>query len=117
MKDVSFETEISVHKRIKFKKNIYTSTLYTRPKRSIDYFIGLTNGKIGKAKYFFNYKNKNCVMLEEFEIIENIDHINKVLNIKQQIIARIEEIEKKYIYMNVGLNNYIVCRPNPYENE
>lgn len=115
--DSSFDNELSVHKRIKFKNVIYTSKLYTRPKRSVDYFIGLSNGRIGKAKYYFNYKNEKCVMLDEYEIIENIDHVSKVLKFNRLLIARINEIEKKYIFMNVGLNNYIVSRPNPYENE
>ncbi len=117
MKELSFDSELSVYKRVKFKKIIYTSTLYTRPKRSIDYFIGLSNGKIGKAKYYFNYKTENCVLLQEYEIIDNIDHISRVLNKKQLLIARIVEIEKKFIFMNVGLNSYVVSRPNPYENE
>lgn len=108
---------LCVYKRIKFNKIIYTSRIYTRPKRSIDYFIGLKNGTVGTAKYYFSYKEKMCVMLEEFEIIDNIDHIHKVLTTNRLLIAPIDEIEKKYLLMNVGLNSYIVCRPNPYENE
>lgn len=108
---------LSVHKRIKLKKIIYTSTLYTRPKRSIDYFLGLKSGEVGTAKYYFSHKDRICVMLKEYEIIDSIDHIDKVLTTNRLIIAPICEIEKKYLFMNVGLNNYIVCRPNPYENE
>lgn len=117
MEILHFDQALSVHKRIKFNKTIYTSVLYTRPKRSIDYVIGLNDGTIGKAKYYFEYKNEKCVMLEEYEIIEEIYHIQKVLNKKRLVIARIEEIEKKFIFMSVGLNNYITTRPNPYENE
>ncbi|XP_037048620.1 uncharacterized protein LOC119083069 [Bradysia coprophila] len=108
---------LSVHKRIRYAKLIYTSTMYTRPKRSVDYFIGLKSGEIGTAKYYFTYNERICVMLEEYEIIESISHIDKVLSTKRMILASVDEIDKKYIFMTVGLNKYIVCRPNPFENE
>lgn len=108
---------LSVHKRIKYQKIIFTSKLYTRPKRSIDYFIGLKSGIVGTAKYYFYHKEEICVMMQEFEIIDSIDHIDKVLTTKRLIIAPIDEIDKKYLLMIVGLNYYITCRPNPYENE
>ncbi|KAG4074692.1 hypothetical protein HA402_008790 [Bradysia odoriphaga] len=108
---------LSAHKRIKLRKVIFTSEMYTRPKRSIDYFIGLKCGIIGTAKYYFSYKEVICVMLNEFEIIDSINHIDKVIKTNRLIVAPIDEIEKKYLFMNVGLNYYIACRPNPYENE
>lgn len=111
------DVSLVVHKRINFKKIIYTSRLYTRPKRSIDFFIGLTNGTLGIAKYYFTHEGQICVMLLEYEIIESIDHIHKVMTTNRLIIAPVEEIEKKYLFMNVGLNHYVACRPNPYENE
>lgn len=41
---------LCAYKRINLKKNVYTSLLYTRPKRSVDHFIELKNGTVGKAK-------------------------------------------------------------------
>lgn len=114
---VKLENILQVHKRIKLNGKIYTSELYTRPKKSIDYFIGLQNGTIGTAKYYFSHAGRICVMLQAFDIIDQIDHIDKVLKTTRLIIAPVVEIEKKYLYMKVGLHNYIVCRPNPYENE
>lgn len=108
---------LSVHKRIRYERVTYTSTRYTRPKRSIDYFIGLKCGIVGKAKYYFRFQDKICVMLRVFEITDNIHHIRKVFRKDRLIIADVDEIEKKFLLMNVGLNTYITCRPNPYENE
>lgn len=108
---------LAVHKRIRLKNIIYTSRLYTRPKRSIDYFIGLKNGVVGTAKYYFLHNEVICVMLEEFEVLDSIEHIDKVLSTKRLIVAPVHEIEKKYLFMNIGLNHYIVCRPNRFENE
>lgn len=39
-----------VHKRVTIQKTIYTSVIYSLPKRSIDYFIELLNGTVGSAK-------------------------------------------------------------------
>lgn len=114
---VKLENILQVHRRIKLKGIIYTSELYTRPKKSIDYFIGLKNGTIGIAKYYFCHADRICVMLQAFDIIDQIDHIDKVLRTTRLIIAPVVEIEKKYLYMKVGLQHYVVCRPNPYENE
>lgn len=111
------ETSLEVHKRIRLRKVVFTSELYTRPKRSIDYFIGLKCGRIGTAKYYFSYNAVPCVMLKEYEVIDNIYHIDKVVATNRLIIAPVDEIVKKYLFMNVGLNYYIACRPNPYENE
>lgn len=109
---------LSVHKRIKLNKIIYTSMLYTRPKKSVDYFIGLNDETtIGKAKFYFDYKSKIYVVIEEFEVIDTIYHIAKVRKTTKIIMAPIENIDKKYIFMNVGINQYIVSPPNPYENE
>jgi hypothetical protein len=106
-----------VYKRIKIDKIIYTSLLYTRPRKSIDYFIGLKNGIVGMAKFYFEHKEEIYVMVDEFEIFGNIYHISKVLKTKRIIMAPISEIEKKHIFMKVGINEFIVLPPNPYENE
>lgn len=108
---------LSVYTRVKYKQIIYTSRMYTRPKRSIDYFIGLKNGVMGTAKYYFTYMDKVCVMLLEYEAIDTVNHINKVLPKNRLILASIDEIEKKYLFMKVGFDFYVTCRPNPYENE
>lgn len=112
------DVQLLVHKRIKLNQKIYTSVLYTRPKRSVDYFIGLSNGRVGSAKYYLSHKGEICVMLKEFHIIGSVvPHIQQVVPTNRLILTPIADIEKKFILMTVGLNSYITCRPNPYENE
>lgn len=108
---------ISAFKRIKLDSTIFTSSLYTRPKKSIDYFVGLTGGQIGMAKFYFEWNSKMHVLIDQFEIVDNIYHIDKVVKTNETILAPIENIAKKFIYMNVGVHQYIVAPPNPYENE
>lgn len=106
-----------IHKRIKLENVVYTSTSYTLPKKSVDYFIGLHNGLIGKAKFYLEYAGKTCVVLEEFKIIDSIDHIWKVEPTRRNLLASITDIKQKYLYMNVGPHQYITLVPNPYERE
>lgn len=109
---------LSVYKRIKLNNVIFTSLLYTRPRRTIDYFIGLKDETtIGMARFYFQHKGKSYVLIEKFEIIDNIYHIAKVFKTDQNILAPIEHINKKFIFMKVGVNQYITLQPNPYENE
>lgn len=118
LKEVNIsKTALYVHKRIKLKNVIYTSTLYTLPKKSIDYFIGLENGMIGKAKFYFQSNDKTFVVIEEFDIIEQIDHFSKVQSASRNIMAQVDKIEQKYIFLKVGMKQFITSAPNPYEME
>lgn len=106
-----------VHKRIRLKNVVYTSVMYTRPKRSIDYFIGLDSGHFGTAKYYFEANGQIFVMMNQFKMIDNIYHILKVKPTGRLIVAPVDEICKKYLFINIGLNSYIVCPPNSFEKE
>lgn len=112
-------TALHVHKRINLKNVVYTSKLYTLPKKSVDYFIGLENGMIGKAKFYFETNDEIFVLMEEFEVVEEIDHISKVRSASPPriILARVNQIQQKYIYLKVGITQFITSPPNPYEKE
>lgn len=109
--------ELYVYKRINLKNIIYTSTLYTLPKKSIDYFVELNSDFIGKVKFYFESNSKAYAIIEEYEVIDNIYHISEVHPTNRSILAPVEDIRQKYIYMKVGLHQYIVSPPNPYEKE
>lgn len=70
--------ELSVYKRINLGKTTYTSLMYTRPKKSIDYFIGLKNEEIGMAKFYIEYNDRIYVIVELFEVVDYLNHLKKV---------------------------------------
>lgn len=109
--------DLVVHKRIQKGGKIMTSRLYTRPKKSIDYFLALEGGMIGSAKFYIDFNDEVWVVCEEFEIIDVRKHISKVRTTNKNIVAPIDSIKFKYIYMKVGLNQYVTVPPNPYEKE
>ncbi|XP_037052026.1 uncharacterized protein LOC119085686 [Bradysia coprophila] len=108
---------LEVYKRCQLGKSIFTSILYTRPKRSVDYFVKLFGGQIGAVKFYWKMGEENFVFVEEYEVIDNIYHIEKVQSTKKVIMAPIEFITEKKIFMQVGLYKYVVSPPNHYENE
>lgn len=108
---------LSVYMRIELDKTTYTSLIYTRPKRSIDYFIGLKNNVIGMAKFYVEHNNQICVVMEEFEVDDSLNHISKVQSKNRNIMALVADIQVKYIYMKIGPNQYVCSAPNPYEVE
>lgn len=110
-------TDLCVHKRIKLENTIYTSTLYTLPKKSIDYFIGLENSLIGKAKFYFESNGNTFVVIEEFDIIDQIDHFTRVQPASRYIMAQVDKIQQKYIFLKVGIKQFITSAPNPYKRE
>lgn len=118
LKEINYSNkDLCVYKRIKLGKTIYTSRLYTRPKKSIDYFIGLQNDLMGMAKFYIELDGKIYVIMEQYEIIDFINHISKVQPTNKNILAPIDDIKIKYIYMRVGLHQYVTSSPNPYEKE
>ncbi len=79
MKEVDFSDKVLlVHKRIKLQNVTYTSTMYTLPKKSVDFFIGLASDIIGTAKFYFESNGKNYTVVEEFEEIGQIYHLSEV---------------------------------------
>lgn len=109
--------ELYVHKRIKLKNVVYTSTLYTLPKKSADYFVGLTNGIVGKAKFYFESNGDKYVLIEEFDMLDDIGHITAVQPASRNVLAKIDKIQQKYIYLKVGIKQFITSPPNQYEKE
>lgn len=98
--------DLSVHRRIKVGKVTY-----------IDYFIGLKNDFIGMVKFYIKLDKKIYVVIDGYETVDFINHISKVQRTNQKILAPIDDIEMKYIYMKVELHQYITSSPNRYEKE
>lgn len=118
LKEMDFsKKELFVHKRINLNGIIYTGTMYTLPKKSIDYFMGLQDDLVGKAKFYFESNKTIYVVMEEFTVVDHFDHIMKIQPTRRNILAPVTTIKQKYLFMKVGLHQYIVSPPNPYETE
>lgn len=76
--------------------------------KTVDYFIGFQDGTIGKAKFYFESNKKIHVIMEEFTVVDYIDHIMKVQPTNRNILAPVTENKQKFLFMKVGLHQYIV---------
>lgn len=114
--------KMNVWKRFKKDNLMYTSQIYTRAKKSVDYVVLLNGDRCGIVKYFFRHKNQLLAVLIEFKKIMQFQQFWEVESLNT-VIVKAEDIVGKYIYLTKGskfLNNYrefIVFEPNPYERE
>lgn len=112
---------LPVYSKISKNGIIYTSLSYKKFNNTIDYFIGLNNGIIGTVKYYISHNNIKYVVLNEYEVMEEIDHILDVEPTTVHIYAPVEFIESKYIYFKLRIGKdkkeFVALRPNKYEAE
>lgn len=109
--------KLPVYSKISKHGTIYTSLAYKKLKNSVDYFIGLDNGIIGTAKYYICNNNIKYVVMDEYEVMEEIDHISDVEPTSIHLIAPVQSIVSKYIYMKINKKEYVTLPPNKYETE
>lgn len=116
--------QFDVYKRLRKGNRIYTSMIYIRAKKKIDYFVGFGRGLFGKVKYYFYFQSKPCAMVEQFLRIsenEKSGHIWEVTSANTLLIVNVEVINVKFIYMSIKMNpvsppvQYIVQQPNNFE--
>lgn len=95
----------------------FTSMNYSAAKKTIDYVVELNNNILGKIKFYFKYENLNYMMLEEFEIVEQVNHIKTIKSKNAELICLAETIKKKFIYINFVDKHYVTERPNVFESD
>lgn len=71
--------ELKIFKRMQNQKSIFTSKMYSRAKKTIDYFIGCNDkATFGIVEYYFYNHGTAFAMLNLFETVKSIDHILQV---------------------------------------
>lgn len=105
------------YERLQKDDNIYTSVLYKKAQKSIDYFISFGDEKIGKIKFYFFHNNMEYAMVNVFLQVERKDHIREITDTNESIVISIENIHEKYIYINVNTKHFVVFPPNKFEKD
>lgn len=119
--------ELNICKRMKNKSTIFTSKCYTRPKKSIDYFVCCKDGiTFGMVEYYLMHEGKKYAVLDQFEkIAPTNDYLTAFIQIKpknMKLLVGAELIEKKCIYFSFkksifAYNHFIVSPPNNIEKD
>lgn len=109
---------IMAFKRYKSQNSIvYTSELYKKAKRTVDYFVKLKNDQIGKIKYFFESGGENVCMLKCFNFTSEVEHLTEIKETDQFKVITIDFIQSKLIHIKMYDQNYVTFEPNPFERE
>lgn len=100
---------------MKRSTGIFTSTLYTRAKKTADYFVRFGDNKIGKVKYYISNSNLKHALIEEYVVEQKNDHIFEIIPRNQLFVCKAEVILEKFIYFFSLKKEFIVLRPNHFE--
>lgn len=96
---------------------IYTSSIYLKAKKTIDYFIQSDDGRLGVIKYFFKYWGQNYIMLRLYNEIQRFYHITEVIQDEKCAVIPVTNIIEKKIYVKVHAREYVTFEPNAFERE
>lgn len=117
-KSNNFETEnsnsLTIYKRISVRSKIFTSKKY-KDYSTVDYFVKVLGGDIGSVMFYFVSNDILYAFIEIYEVTETLDHLSVVKQTKVKKIIRIQEIDKKMIYMKINSREIVTSRPNMYE--
>lgn len=110
--------DLSIFKRYKSKTNIvYTSEVYKKAKRTVDFFVKTTNQNYGSIKYFFQINGHKLCMLKCYDVISTLDHFTKIVESNKCLVISVDHIEQKQIHLEVYQEHYVTFEPNPFERE
>lgn len=94
---------------------VFTSKYYTKPRKTVDYFVSTADGIFGKVKYYLEQNNTSYALIEEFTVEKELDQFIEVISTTQLSIRAVAHILDKHIFMTFGMKNIIVKRPNMFE--
>lgn len=83
--------------------------------KSIDYCIQMCSGEIGCAIWYIQFEGKIHVLLEEYTIIEHVQHLMKIEKTGRLKVHLCEQIDCKLLFMTFGCFTIAAKEPNFYE--
>lgn len=103
-----------------FKKSVQYTSVRHPVINTIDYFVLFENNTIGKAVYYFEYKNKIYLLGELYTVVDSRSHIKQIKSSGCFKIKLVETIKDKLIYVTYkcgvcSTKEFIIARPNKFE--
>lgn len=93
----------------------FTSKVYTKAKKTTNYFVITESGIIGSVQFYFTCGSKSYAMIQNMIIYKTVDQIRKVNFTNEYQVIQTEEIKDRCIYIQMLKKDYIVYRPNSVE--
>lgn len=112
----------NVFKRLQIGKVTYTSLIYSRPKKSVDYFVRIRNNNIGAVRFYIQRANEIFLSYVQYEkVISSTNCENdQFLEIrKTDIIATslAKDITNKLVMIETNSKIYVSYFPNDFEKD
>lgn len=107
------EGNIGIWKCAKIGSRMYTSMHYIQTK-SVDYFVKLKNGHMGKKVFFMGEKYMPKILLQKYKKNQQNYHLHEVEPTGTYGIYSCMDIEEKMMYLQTGSIEYIANEPNIY---
>lgn len=108
--------DISVFSSVKFNNLYFTSIIYTRAKKSCNYFVALNNSSFGAVQFYFKFGSLNLLLIQLFKEVDRTDQFIRVTH-EEYHICEISQLENVLMYMKIGDKQYVVNPPNNYEKD
>lgn len=94
---------------------MYTSQLYTKASKTMDFFISTLDGTFGMAKCYFTHENLSYALIEEYAAEKVFDQFKEVHATGDVLVKPVQTIHNKFIFMKIGSKQIITKRPNSFE--
>lgn len=102
-----------IWRRIRIKNITYTS-MKARETKSIDYFVKMNDGKMGKILFFVQNNSVPHLLLNTFESSFKNHHWTEITDEKCYSLYPCSEINEKMLYFKIGSIEFVTQEPNTY---
>lgn len=106
------------YQTLNMNKTKFTSQIYSRAKKTCNYFVNVHGGILGVVKCYVKNGNDNCAIIETHEVTRIINHISEVQSKNTFLLCDVSEIKYKYMYVHLNRfpeKKYIITPPNLIE--
>lgn len=105
---------ITIFKNVTIRGKRFTS-LRSKDISTVDYFVKLTNGKIGAIKYYIESDFVLYALIVIYGIVEKTNQFSYIENTQLHSLVNVRDISEKCLYFKLGLQEVVVCVPNNFE--
>lgn len=100
---------------VNYKKIHYKSSK-SKETKSVDCFMEMANGQIGRAYIYIEFEKKIYIVFEQYEVMETLFHLKKVRPNGVYKVCSFHEIAQKIIFLKFPHAEVVSKEPNFFEN-
>lgn len=91
------------------------SSLECKDISTIDFFVRLKNGLFGTVIYYTIFDNIIYAYINLYETVDTFDHFDEVKLTADKIVVKVNDFDRKLIYLKFGIREFVTVLANRYE--